>query len=301
MNRLGRTLALGSGLVGLMALSACTGEVLSVVEHEAGTQPPSSEAGTPASCDDNGVTYGDGAEWACEDSCNRCACHNGIVSYTRVECDGGSAEGPSCVENGVAYASGTSWACGTGCSTCTCSYGTLTVAAALCGLMDGGSAADATNGADATSGADADADVGAGCIYGGVLRQGGTAFPCSDGCNLCFCENGEVGQANFRDDWSCLADSGFPSCFDNGVIHESGTTWLSADGCNGLACNLGMVVSLGATCGGSPVTPCVENGMTHTNSQEWTCGNGCTCECFNGDIGGTLDHCAPEAGADAGP
>jgi hypothetical protein len=161
--------------------------------------------------------------------------------------------------------------------------------------FDGGDGANPSDARDA-----GDADVGLSCIYNGVLHENGTAWPCSDGCNICFCENGHAGAPSVNSDWSCLPDSGFPSCFDNGVIHESGTAWLSADGCNALACNIGVVFSIGSTCGGPPATPCVENGVTHTNAQEWTCGNGCTCECFNGDIAGTLKECAPEAGLDAG-
>ncbi len=105
------------------------------------------------------------------------------------------------------------------------------------------------------------------CLDNGQSHADGTTWKCSDGCNDCACQNGQISSTLL----ACPVDAGSPP-----PANDAGPS------------------------------PCVDNGVSHANGTSWTCSNdacgGCFCE--NGAIGHTTIACALDGGsgsADAAP
>ena len=83
------------------------------------------------------------------------------------------------------------------------------------------------------------------CVDDGVSHADGTSWTCSDGCNTCTCENGQIASTLV----GCVADAAPPPadagpapCVDNGVSHANGTSWTcSNDACGGCFCENGTI------------------------------------------------------------
>ena len=150
-----------------------------------------------------------------------------------------------CVENGVSHAEGTSWTCADGCNTCTCNNGQVGGTLIAC-LVD----------AAPPPAIDAGPPP---CVESGVSHANGTAWVCSDGCNRCYCTNGQLLQTAV----ACLVDAAPPPPIDAAppppldagecsvasdckgalpALCEVCTNGSAASGCAHFTCNAGVCV-----------------------------------------------------------
>ncbi len=79
------------------------------------------------------------------------------------------------------------------------------------------------------------------CEYNGWAYANGEIYDSSDGCNTCFCNNGDTVCTKEE----CVGDSGNTqekeSCIYNGITYKDGEGFSSTDGCNSCGCNNGEV------------------------------------------------------------
>ncbi|XP_065832932.1 kielin/chordin-like protein [Oscarella lobularis] len=68
------------------------------------------------------------------------------------------------------------------------------------------------------------------CIYGGQSQMNGTQFPSRDGCNTCFCLNGDVSCT----EKACVTPT---SCVYDGKSYSVGDSFKALDGCNECSCS----------------------------------------------------------------
>jgi len=122
---------------------------------------------------------------------------------------------------------------------------------------------------------------GANCYEGGLSYSDGETWQCSDGCNTCSCNSGEVS--------STLMLCPSLNCYEGGLSYSDGETWQCSDGCNTCSCNSGEVSSTLMLC---PSSNCYEGGLSYSDGETWQCSDGCnTCSCNSGKVSSTRMLC----------
>ncbi len=117
------------------------------------------------------------------------------------------------------------------------------------------------------------------CEEGGRNYALGDQWPCSDGCNTCYCTEDGVESTLV----ACVS-----TCEYEGTTYTAGDEWTCSDGCNTCTCSEdGTVTTTDVACA---VDECTYNGETYAVGDEWTCSDGCnTCTCLEDGTVTTTD------------
>jgi len=77
------------------------------------------------------------------------------------------------------------------------------------------------------------------CKYNGKTYNHGQSFPSNDGCNHCYCNDGNV---------ICTLMACAPTCQYGSKIYYDGQSWPDSDGCNTCSCNAGQIACTDKAC-----------------------------------------------------
>jgi len=135
------------------------------------------------------------------------------------------------------------------------------------------------------------------CKHNGNTYNHGQSFPCTDGCNTCYCYDGKVTctmMACTDTDTDTLPTP--ITCVYGGKTYLEGDSWRAKDGCNTCSCTLGQAhcTSLACSTACHADTDCGSDGFCLKDSCTATSG---TCTSCNRNILCTLEY-NPVCGCD---
>jgi hypothetical protein len=90
------------------------------------------------------------------------------------------------------------------------------------------------------------------CSDGGREYENGATWTCSDGCNSCACEDGEVSSTLAGCAQPPGPKAGKLDCNEGGQSHQHGATWVCADACQECSCDDGRVSRASRECAATP-------------------------------------------------
>ncbi len=91
------------------------------------------------------------------------------------------------------------------------------------------------------------------CDEGGRTYEDGQNWTCSDGCNLCSCNDGTTASSLMGCPSPPGPAAGKLMCEENDFWHQHGETWVCANGCDECSCSDGELQTVVGACaaGGS--------------------------------------------------
>lgn len=193
--------------------------------------------------------------------------------------DASVGEGGVCRYDSKIYAADASFAASDGCNRCTCHGDGQVSCTEIACTSDGGAPRDGASPAPIEA-----------CQYAGQEHAEGDKFPSNDGCNTCWCRNGQIECTLI----ACNAVSPIiPACRYQGADHREGDRFPSNDGCNSCGCRNGRVECTTVDCGPMQGPPaCKIDGVQYVEGDVVPPRDSCnTCWCRNGQIECTAAAC----------